>query len=406
MGYHSAFPKAHLLDEAVSDALSNQAQYGAWPKELRAAFDRNQQQSLFEDLRFHMMIGLVVVISSIVLDALALPERLPLAVTWRMLGVVPFALVGLFALKPHQMGAMKLMALLPLFSFTALAVHLASMAPPEVAVRYLMAITMMMGVSVLILPFAPREAGQFALTFALISILSGIWPNALEPDMLLQHIVLVAMVGVPCWLMGRRLWQVKARGFLLDLQDETRAAALEASNARLRALSERDPLTGLANRRHFENEFHAHYQAINPELGRTALLLIDLDRFKNFNDSYGHLAGDQYLRRMASELNRVAQAESGLAARFGGEEFIAVLREQRPGAAQRVAENFRQALTGLECDLECEIAEPLTASIGIAHSSAIEAESLHRLIERADAALYQAKREGRHRAVFADIVAA
>ncbi|GAA4405556.1 GGDEF domain-containing protein [Tsukamurella soli] len=165
----------------------------------------------------------------------------------------------------------------------------------------------------------------------------------------------------------------------------------------LEALSLTDPLTRMANRRSFISTLRDELAA-----GRgPALLLLDVDRFKDYNDRFGHLAGDDCLRTAGSQVRRAADACDGFAARLGGEEFAVIL----PGGAgvADVAEAVRAAVTGSRPDAG-GAASGITASAGLAAWPADTPvadpdAATRRLMERADRALYEAKRNGRARLV-------
>jgi diguanylate cyclase (GGDEF)-like protein len=169
----------------------------------------------------------------------------------------------------------------------------------------------------------------------------------------------------------------------------------QRSEAKLRELADTDPLTGLANRRAF---FHA----VERELRRgqrfrhaPALLLFDLDFFKRVNDDAGHAAGDQMLAGVGRALTSAVRADE-LVARIGGEEFAWLLTTAAaPGAAVAAALRARAAIAGLPRP----DGAPQRVSIGIAHANTNAADTPEALFERADAALYAAKRTGRDRIV-------
>jgi diguanylate cyclase len=159
-----------------------------------------------------------------------------------------------------------------------------------------------------------------------------------------------------------------------------------------------DALTGLPNRRAFD-EFLRVSQISAMETGEPlSVLLIDIDRFKQFNDNFGHGVGDQVLRLMANAL-RERVREQDLPARYGGEELVAVLPGTGLAVCQEVAERIRRSVS--ECRITRrstgELLPGITVSIGVAQFR--PGESTTQLIERCDSALYLAKRTGRNRVV-------
>jgi diguanylate cyclase len=190
-----------------------------------------------------------------------------------------------------------------------------------------------------------------------------------------------------------------ARESVGTLRTELDASQMELRTMRdrlgaLEAEVTRDPLTSLLNRRGFERAVE-QLQTTGPGLSAAAVLMLDLDRFKRVNDTYGHLFGDQVLRAMAEVLNGVIKG-SNIAARFGGEEFVVLLPRTSEADAVALAEQFRQSFAQVKVRRvgSDKIVEQLSVSIGVAVPLA--AEPLERTIERADAALYRAKSEGRN----------
>lgn len=184
---------------------------------------------------------------------------------------------------------------------------------------------------------------------------------------------------------------------LRELSDE-----LSVANRRLEQVSQLDGLTGLANRRHFD-QFMAHQIADARRRGEPfSLMLCDVDFFKSYNDQYGHLAGDECLRRIARVLDGCCRRGTDLAARYGGEEFALVLPGTVAAGAEIVAQRARQDLAALS--IPHSASQPfgvvtLSAGIGV---FALESDQVpESLIARADEALYRAKETGRDRAVTA-----
>ncbi len=184
---------------------------------------------------------------------------------------------------------------------------------------------------------------------------------------------------------------------LVILERRNIAGKLERANAQLVALAQQDALTGIANRRAFDHHFtEAWSRAIDTRLP-LSLLMIDIDQFKQYNDLYGHLAGDCCLARVAAVLTCVARGPGTLVARFGGEEFAVLLPNHTPAACYRAAEDLRQAVVTAGLAHEASPWSQVTISIGCATAEPrLNGERLE-LLASADAALYRAKEQGRNR---------
>ena len=161
-----------------------------------------------------------------------------------------------------------------------------------------------------------------------------------------------------------------------------------------------DPLTGLANRKMFETRLDEGAKAANDGQGTLSLLLLDIDHFKRFNDTHGHLIGDEVLKVVARELKETLKGRD-TAARYGGEEFAVILPQTELRQAVLVAENIRRALA-TRCLTNRKTGQnfgTITVSVGAARYLA--GEPLSGFIERTDQALYAAKRQGRNRVIAA-----
>jgi len=159
-----------------------------------------------------------------------------------------------------------------------------------------------------------------------------------------------------------------------------------------------DPLTSLANRKYFDQAIEAAIAAAKQSAEPLSLMLTDIDHFKNFNDAYGHLTGDQVLRLVALAVKQNVKGQD-IAARYGGEEFAVILPSTAMRQALTVADHIRRAVMGKEL-IKRSTGEHLgrvTVSIGVAAFH--PGESAQAVIERADACLYTAKRNGRNRVI-------
>jgi diguanylate cyclase (GGDEF)-like protein len=183
----------------------------------------------------------------------------------------------------------------------------------------------------------------------------------------------------------------------LERKVSERTEALEEANRRLALLSITDPLTGLANRRHFAQVLEAEWlRALRPHTPISAVM-VDIDQFKLYNDHYGHLAGDACLRLVATTLGAGFRQGTDLVARYGGEEFAIILPGADIGAARQVAERARQAVAALEEPHVTAQHGIVTVSMGIASMLPSREVSPERLLAQADGALYEAKQNGRNR---------
>lgn len=184
---------------------------------------------------------------------------------------------------------------------------------------------------------------------------------------------------------------------LREISDE-----LSSANRRLEQVSQLDGLTGLANRRHFDG-FLAHRMAdARRRREPLSLVLCDVDFFKPYNDQYGHVAGDECLKRVAGVVAGACRRDTDLAARYGGEEFVLVLPDTPAAGAEIVAERARHDLATLGIPhAGSPRSGQVTLSAGISVFGTEADQAPESLIARADKALYRAKETGRNRVVVA-----
>ncbi|KAB8042430.1 diguanylate cyclase domain-containing protein [Janthinobacterium aquaticum] len=190
----------------------------------------------------------------------------------------------------------------------------------------------------------------------------------------------------------------------LELRVAERTQQLEEANRKLATLSITDGLTGLANRRHFD-EVLLREQARSARAGQPlAVIMLDVDHFKQYNDRYGHQAGDACLSRIAQALQAGMRRAGDLAARYGGEEFSIVLPNVGAQEAQQVGAALRAAVEALDIVHDAAPAGRVTISVGIAVQPAPGGADGDALMRLADAALYGAKGAGRNRVVLRELL--
>ena len=182
-----------------------------------------------------------------------------------------------------------------------------------------------------------------------------------------------------------------------------RTHQLEEANRTLQRLSYLDGLTGIANRRRFEEVLDAEWRRARRAGVPLSLIMIDIDYFKAYNDAYGHQRGDDCLRQVAATLNDCLQRAGDLVARYGGEEFAVILPEADANSAAEMAEALRERVEALEIPHETLSGDSvLTISVGVATIYPQRELSTVALLSAADQALYRAKFEGRNQVLISD----
>lgn len=191
---------------------------------------------------------------------------------------------------------------------------------------------------------------------------------------------------------------------LTDINDRKEMElALQEYNRQLIDLSNRDGLTGIANRRRFDEELEREYARIRRTGSQLSVILLDIDYFKAYNDYYGHVMGDECLRKFGAMLEESVSRSVDLAARYGGEEFACLLPDTNLQGAVTVAKNIQQRIGDLKVEhKESPISEYVTASFGVITVRYSPEISTTDIIDMADKLLYKAKEAGRNRIMYAE----
>jgi diguanylate cyclase (GGDEF)-like protein/PAS domain S-box-containing protein len=175
---------------------------------------------------------------------------------------------------------------------------------------------------------------------------------------------------------------------------------LEKTKRMLEGLALKDGLTSLYNRRHFSEQLDREWNRARREQSPLSLMMIDIDHFKRFNDTYGHIAGDHCIRAVADAIRGCFARGSDLVARYGGEEFVVLIAGVDRRQARERAELLRQAIKQIPLEHAGRAAAPVvTVSVGVATAVPGDRIVPDDLLVAADRALYQAKRQGRDRVV-------
>lgn len=189
----------------------------------------------------------------------------------------------------------------------------------------------------------------------------------------------------------------------LERRVAERTSELQQANARMALLSHTDSLTGLANRRRFDEVLESEHARLHRSGMPLSLIMIDVDYFKLFNDSYGHVSGDDCLRQIATVIASLVQRAPDLAARYGGEEFAIILPEAETHGATALAERIRAGIAQQAIPHKSSsVLDCVTVSLGVITVLATDLPVASEAVKLADAQLYQAKASGRNRVVALD----
>jgi diguanylate cyclase (GGDEF)-like protein len=233
--------------------------------------------------------------------------------------------------------------------------------------------------------------------------------HAIEIGAILE--VLLFAVGLAARINSERKARLEAQQRMLDIQIvanqeldnkvRERTEELEVLNDHLQTTSITDSLTQVKNRHYFDQKLPAEYRRSYREKSWIALVIIDIDHFKLFNDNHGHQAGDLVLQAVASAIQSVVKRPSDAVTRYGGEEFTVILPNTPPEGAYQVAERIRTTIEELEVDWQ-GLSLSVTASIGLACCIPSHYEGEAMLLKQADDFLYVAKDHGRNQVIYED----
>lgn len=376
-----------------------------WPAAVAELYRQEVIDRLYREEHFLFLLGLLLCMATIAVDLIVNPDMLEEGAILRVVAVAPLTLAGLIAGARGWTQALAFCVGAAPIAFIAVIVHLALQLPPDLAPRYLLATILVVGIANMMLPYSLR--GLVIFDAAAIIVASGIialhGPHYLA--LYSDTVVVFALAAAGTLPVAGRFERLRQHNFLLNLRARIFSRELLKANHSLQLLSETDPLTGIANRRCFERQFETEIVAPG-EHGRAddliALMMIDLDHFKAFNDTHGHQSGDYCLKLVASALQDIFDEAGGIVARYGGEEFVGAVRKREAAKIRAIAEDVRQTVAATLTPV-CEIDRSLvTASVGVGVAPAAIMLPREELLEMADAALYSGKNEGRNKVVIVE----
>ena len=383
----NAFPLEELRDLPHARQRKEGFPWLTFGAELEAEFRRSHLDSTLQHIRINTGLAITIAIACSAVEALVLGRglnRIPNFI--HILLIVPLLLIVLWAsFSPHRQ---RIYAPLTMMAATAYGLC-------EVAIQLIASAG---GVTILF--------PSLVLTAMYIYFMAGL---------LFYHALTANVIVLFLYLAAATALELPSREFSYDVlaivaanligatvvymhEKTSRMRFLEAGL--LREMVARDGLTGIQNRRMFDQHIHRAWQQAVREKHRVAVLLVDIDCFKNYNDRYGHQAGDECLRAVAVSLSQCARRPLDFVARYGGEEFAVVLYEASREYVAEVLTRIQRSIAELNIPHEASsVAARLTVSIGAAYVLPNLSRTHVGLIQLADEALYCAKEQGRNRVV-------
>jgi diguanylate cyclase (GGDEF)-like protein len=371
-----------------------------FPDPLEAEFQADYATRYLRHMQLAMMLGIFGLISCGIIDWLWMPAVASKMWTVRLLLAAPMLVFLLVSRSQAGGQRMQLLTLLAAITGSAMIVICSTIAPEPFPHYYrcglILVILIVFVLSRLQFSWGLATAAVILAELNLGLLFSGV---SLIIFAAANFVVVAALVFglIGTFLIERSLRQNYLQSRLLSFENH----GLEESNLRLQYLTAIDGLTQLANRRSLDTSLSTEWQRALRKQEPLALIMIDVDHFKLFNDQYGHQAGDECLRGVAGAIKDVARRPGDLAARYGGEEFCIVLTGASASHATQVAERARDKIVQLAIPHHKSSHGQVTASFGVASAIPTSDTGPEVLLLAADQALYQAKKEGRNRVALA-----
>lgn len=385
--------------------LEQRRPYLKFPPMLETAFQLHMQGRILELLvrgwwtllLFYLLIGICTYIE---LHMLSYPTLLAgnLAVWWRIYLIEGVVLAALLVLPRLSLRLSHYQFCLGLIAALAVAtIIVGTSAFPDPYFNHhssyvvIFVLALVYGIGAFRLGWALLICGTATLTAWLAIWRFELW---LDKGLFLQYVVLANIAGLlMCHIVEQRDRRMFLQGQLLTEEK----AMLSTLSSELSRLAREDALTGLANRRHFNDVFQTEWERARREAQPLALIFVDIDHFKPFNDVHGHIEGDAVLAEIGGALKNCLHRPGDLAVRFGGEEFVLLLPCTPLAGAVEVARHVQAAIAALHLPHRASgVAPHVTASVGVAALvPTLEMRSVQ-LVALADEAAYAAKAAGRN----------
>jgi diguanylate cyclase (GGDEF)-like protein len=363
--------------------------------DIEACYERERGQKRIKGLTRSILVGVLIYNVYNLTSIILLPDILALSVALRLLLITPSSLALIWLIR--HLSPVRREQVITIGMINAMAMPMVffawSQAPLSAYTFGELSLTLVFGNMVLLLRF--RHAALFTLTALACAIAAVTAKPGLQPELTLAFVVQYASACLFTLYGNWHAEVARCRSYLAEFDARQETSEANLWRKRFEDLSLTDALTGLPNRRALERRLDVWFTETQP----VAVLMVDVDHFKPYNDRLGHPAGDDCLRRIAACLAEVAAGAGAFAARFGGEEFAVVLHNGSE------LDGARLALSIVDGIRQLDIAHPgrpdgtplVTVSIGVARVHSARGSAPASVFEAADSALYLAKKRGRNR---------
>ena len=370
------------------------------PHWLREAYLAAELRKRRQVLTVGLVLGMFLFPGFVVLDATLMPEIAMISAIMRFGVALPLAGLLLFAIRRNllSLAAIELAVCSLMWLVAAMVCYIVtqSTSTSGAIVSATGVNVIMMFLTVIFQPPIRHTASTSGLIILVLAISMAVAPK-MTADMWSGIMTLAFATTIPALYAGWYIGNERKRQFLSAERDRRRLSEMSAQNAWLHRLSNVDPLTGLSNRRAFDETLRKVARTEAATGGAVAVAMIDIDFFKQYNDHYGHGAGDECLCQVARALSSTT-VDSAFVGRLGGEEFAVILPSMDPRLLALAGETIRSSVDVLGLPHHGIGSEArVTISVGIRQAPSLEDFDLSTLMIEADLALYEAKRAGRNR---------
>jgi diguanylate cyclase (GGDEF)-like protein len=383
---------------AVHRDLGSRRWHLRFAPSLEARFDADVGRARSLQLVVAGLIALSIYDLFLFNDSLVRPEAFSFAAALRLGAMTPYGLAVLWLI--HRGVAPRLREALMASTVTVAVtlsswIFFASTSPHTIYDPFSFSMIFLAANIVYPLRFVHAVVTSFINLLIAAAFVLAYQPMPAEAKMFV--LALLAGTAILTLVANHRLETSERRSYLLLLRETLRSEAALQTNKELTVISNTDALTQLPNRRKFEEVYDSAWRDAVRSGGSIAVLMMDIDNFKRYNDRFGHPEGDRCLRRVAEAIRDQVRGVDSVA-RFGGEEFVVVLRDADAGQAARAGERIRKAVEDLAIAHDGHEGQlVVTISIGASVIQPKHGGTSIALLQRSDEALYYAKRRGRNR---------